>query len=283
LSALVTLTTDFGLDDHYVGVLHGVIAGIVPAADVVDLCHAVPPQDIGRAVHVLAAAQPYFPPDTVHVAIVDPGVGSARRAIAVSACGARWVAPDNGLLGQVFARLAAEGVGAGEARGRAWRLGGGACAVVLAERRYWLPQISRTFHGRDVFAPVAAHLAVGVALDALGPYTDEIALLPSPLPTPEGAGWRGAVLHADRFGNLVTNLRARHCPGPRWRVHIAGREIAGPSDSYTAMVGLGAILGSDGYLEIALPGGSAAAELGVGVGAEARIEPTAAGLDPAPP
>ncbi|MBX5489994.1 MAG: SAM-dependent chlorinase/fluorinase [Chloroflexi bacterium] len=281
MSTLITLTTDFGLQDHYVGVMKGVIAGIAPQARVIDLCHAVPPQDIARGAYILAASCRYFPAGTVHVAVVDPGVGSARRAIAVEAAGWRWVAPDNGLLGWVFEALHEAGLALGAPQGDLWHLGGGARAVVLEAREYQLPDRSQTFHGRDVFAPVAAHLASGVPLERLGPLTPAIARLPRPVPERTPTGWRGAVLHADRFGNLVTNLRAAHCPGGACRVRVAGREIEGLSPSYTAMTALGAIVGSDGYLEIAVPHGNAAALLGAGPGTLVEVEPLAS-ADPSP-
>lgn len=275
MSGLITLTTDFGLQDHYVGVMKGVIAGIAPQARVIDLCHAVPPQDIARGAYVLAASCRYFPPGTIHVAVVDPGVGSERRALAVEAGGWRWVAPDNGLLGWVFEALAELGLAVGAPEGPAWRLGGGARAVVLEAREYQLPERSQTFHGRDVFAPVAAHLAKGVPLQRLGPPTATLLRLPRRLPERTPTGWRGEVLHLDRFGNLVTNLRAAHCLGGACRVRVAGREIAGLSPSYAAMAELGAIIGSDGYLEIAVPGGNAAALLGAGPGTPVEVEPLA--------
>lgn len=269
----IALTTDFGLHDHFVGVLHGVIAGIAPRTRVIDLCHAVPPQDIARGAYILAAAAPWLPSDTIHVAVVDPGVGSARRAVAVRAGGRHWVGPDNGLLGLALALLSAEGPALGRAEGETWHLAADARAVVLTERRWWLPHPSQTFHGRDIFAPVAAHLANGVAIAELGSPLDRLVLLPPRLPIADGAGWRGEVLYVDRFGNLVTNLRRRHCPSDDWWVTVAGGRIAGLSASYAAMQDLGAIHSSDGYLEIALRGGSAAAALGVGVGAPVAVSP----------
>jgi S-adenosylmethionine hydrolase len=270
---LITLTTDFGLADHFVGVMKGVIAGIAPAARVVDLTHSVPAQDVAAGAFSLAAAYAYFPPGTIHLAIVDPGVGGARRAVALAAGGYYWVAPDNGLLGYALAALAAGGRLHGQWRDGCWQLRGDARAVVLTEPRYWLPTVSRTFHGRDVFAPVAAHLARGVALDALGTLITSVSALAMPGPRRLGDGWQGVVLHVDRFGNLVTNLDAALLGNRDWDVEIAGRQIAGLSPSYAAMPSLGAILGSAGYLEIAVPRGSAAEQLGVGVGAPVTIRP----------
>jgi S-adenosyl-L-methionine hydrolase (adenosine-forming) len=268
---LITLTTDFGLADHFVGVMRGVIAGIAPAARVVDLTHTLPAQDVAAGAFSLATAYAYFPPGTIHLAIVDPGVGSARRAVAVAAGGYYWVAPDNGLLGYALAALAAGGQLQGQWRDGCWQLGDDARAVVLTEPRYWLPVVSRTFHGRDVFAPVAAHLAQGVALDALGTTITSVSALAMPGPEPLADGWQGIVLHVDRFGNLVTNLPAALLGTRDWGVEIAGQHVAGLSPSYAAMPPLGAIIGSAGYLEIAAPNGSAAALLGVGVGARVTV------------
>jgi len=264
---LITLTTDFGLADHFVGVMKGVIAGIAPAARVVDLTHAVAAQDVAAGAFSLATAYAYFPPGTIHLAIVDPGVGSARDAVAVAAGGYYWVAPDNGLLGYALAALAAGGRLQGQWRDGRWYLADDAQAVVLSEPRYWLPAVSRTFHGRDVFAPVAGHLARGVALGALGTTIASVSALAMPAPEPLADGWQGMVLHVDRFGNLVTNLPAALLDARDWRVDIVGQHVDGLSPSYAAMPPLGAILGSAGYLEIAAPNASAAARLGVGVGA----------------
>ena len=181
--------------------------------------------------------------------------------------------PDNGLLGYALASLAAGGQLQGQWRDGCWPLGDDARAIALTEPRYWLPTVSRTFHGRDVFAPVAAHLARGVALDALGTRVTSVSALAMPDPEPLADGWRGVVLHVDRFGNLVTNLPAALLGSRDWGIELGGQQIAGLSPSYAAMPPLGAILGSAGYLEIAVPNGSAAEHLGVGVGAPVAIRP----------
>ncbi|HLH24496.1 MAG TPA: SAM-dependent chlorinase/fluorinase [Chloroflexota bacterium] len=286
-SALITLTTDFGLTDNFVGVMKGVIAGIAPAARVIDLSHVVPPQDVRAGAFVLATGFEVFPPGTIHLAIVDPGVGSARRAIALAAGGYRWVAPDNGLLGYALAALAAAGRLGGRWNDGWWVLDDSAQAVELAEPRYWRPAVSRTFHGRDVFAPVAAHLAAGVPLDALGPRLDRVQALALLRPEWGEGGWRGEVIYVDNFGNLLTSLTVRELGDADWQIVVegpAGRggggraaggaaTIAGLSASYAAMPRLGAILGSSGHLEIAVPNGSAAKRLGAGVGWVVRARP----------
>src|ERR671933_1568171 len=160
-SPLITLTTDFGLEDNFVGVMKGVIATYAPAARLIDLTHAVPPQDVAAGAFSLATAFAYFPPGTIHLAIVDPGVGSARRAIAVAAGGYYWVTPDNGLLGYALAALHDAGHLGGRWQDGYWQLPADTPAVELTEPGFWLPRVSQTFHGRDVFAPVAAHLSRG--------------------------------------------------------------------------------------------------------------------------
>ncbi len=159
---IITLTTDFGLSDGYVGAMKGVILGIAPAAHLVDLSHEIAPQDVRQAAHVLADAVPYFPAGTVHLAVVDPGVGSARRPLLITTPRAAFVGPDNGLFTFIL----------GTAKTQAW---------ALDQPGYWLPEISRTFHGRDIFAPVAAHLACGVPPEMLGSPITDAAPLAAPL------------------------------------------------------------------------------------------------------
>jgi S-adenosylmethionine hydrolase len=287
-SPLITLTTDFGLADNFVGVMKGVIAGIAPGTRVVDLSHFVPPQDVRAGAFVLATGFEVFPEDTVHVAIVDPGVGSDRRAIALAAGGYRWVAPDNGLLGYALAMLATAGRLGGRWEDGWWLLADDAEAVELAERRYWCPMVSRTFHGRDVFAPVAAHLTSGVPLSALGPRIHHVQALALPRPARTEQGWQGEVIYVDRFGNLITNLTARELGDADWEIRVdapatrQGRarragsapiHIEGLSPSYAAMPRLGAILGSSGHLEIAAPNASASALLKAGVGCVVQAVP----------
>ncbi|HEX5414625.1 MAG TPA: SAM-dependent chlorinase/fluorinase, partial [Chloroflexota bacterium] len=171
----VVLLTDFGLTDPYVGVMKGVILGINPAARLVDLTHAVPPQDLAVGARLLAESYRYFPPEAIFVAVVDPGVGSARRGIALRTPHGRFVGPDNGLFGDV---LADQGETLPPEGGRVSLRGGAVQAVVLENSAYFLPRVSATFHGRDVFAPVAAHLSLGVPLGALGPATESLIVLP---------------------------------------------------------------------------------------------------------
>jgi len=258
LPGLITLTTDFGLRDPFVGIMKGVLLSICPSARLVDLTHEVPPHDVLAGGLALEAAAPFFPAGTVHLAVVDPGVGTARRPIAIRASGSYLVGPDNGLF-----TFALEGAG--------WT------AVSLTAPEYRLAEVSRTFHGRDVFAPAAAYLASGVPLERLGPAVTDPERLRRAGCRLEGAELVGEVLDADRFGNLITSI-----PGARLAeiagagaiaLEVAGRRLRGPVSAY-AEGGEGepaVIVGSTGRLEIFVKGGSARDLLGAGRGAIVRV------------
>lgn len=248
---LVALVTDFGRQDTYVGVLHAVILGICPTARVVDLTHDVPPQDVLAGALALEEAAPYLPEGTAVVAVVDPGVGSDRAALAARAGRRCWIGPDNGLL--------------------SWHLGPDAEVVRLENPRYRLPEVSQTFHGRDVFAPAAAHLLSGVPLADLGPRVSSWVQLPRPAPIRRPDGTLEAhVVAVDRFGNLILDARPADLP-PHPRFEIADRRVEGLVPTYAAATGLCVLVGSSGRVEIALPNGSAAALLGIGRGTVIRV------------
>jgi hypothetical protein len=253
---IVTFSSDFGNQDWFVGVVHGVLAAIAPGTCVVDLNHAIPPGDVARAAFILEAAAGDFPPGTIHLAVVDPGVGTERRALAVKARGAFFVGPDNGLLEWALCAPGAE-------------------VHALTETRWFRTPVSRTFHGRDVFAPVAAHLSLGVPLEQFGPRVQDLVRLPQTHPSFERGTLSGAIVFIDRFGNALTNLtegalRASFGQVPDRDLVLAlpGRVILGLARSYgDAPVGaLVAILGSSGRLEVAQVGGDATERLGLGVG-----------------
>lgn len=277
---VISLTTDFGLHDDYVGVLRGVILSINRAAVVVDLCHAVAPQDVAAGAFLLGTAYRYFPPDTIHLAVVDPGVGSARPAIALATPGGTFVGPDNGLLGAVIREqspgLPLQG-GAVSAALLAPRLR----VVRLSNPDYWLPRVSATFHGRDIFAPVAAHLSTGVPFERLGETAETVYLLPATMPIwrPDGV-LVAHVVHVDRFGNLITDLsadQAAKLPQPLlFRLH--GHAVRGLYRYYAGGPALMALAGSSDRVEIALRNGSAADALGAHVGDE--VEVTSAAQQP---
>jgi S-adenosylmethionine hydrolase len=257
---VITLTTDFGLADAYVGTMKGVILGICPEAALVDLSHQVPPQDVRAGAFVVAMAAPYFPDGTVHLVVVDPGVGSKRRAVAVQTDRGIFVAPDNGVLSLALA---------GSLPSR---------AVELANRRYRLPNPSATFHGRDIFAPAAAHLARGISLDALGPPVTDLVSLPWPHPEPQDDGsLHVRVLHIDRFGNIILHLRSEDVGDWPWReiaFEVAGRQLVGLHHTFADVLpGMPvAYVGSSGYVELGVRNGSAAAEWGIVVGTCVRVD-----------
>lgn len=254
-AALITLTSDFGLVDPFVGVMKGVIARRAPATPVVDVTHGIPPQDVLAGALVLRHAVPWFPHGTVHVAVVDPGVGSARRAVCVETDDGLLVGPDNGLLS-----LAAP-------RSRIRR------AVVLAEERFFLSPRSRTFHGRDVFAPVAAALATGTDPGELGPPCSELAALAVPEPDVHHDRALARVIYVDRFGNLTTNVDGALLSRVR-AIRIGEVRIDGVSPCYAAAAESApvAVVNSWGYLEVAIRDGSARDRLGAGVGTTLVLE-----------
>ncbi len=248
---ICTLLTDFGEHDGYLGAMKGRLLRLAPGVVLVDLTHQIPPGAIEVGCFVLGQAAPEFPEGTVHLAVVDPGVGSVRRGVAVEIDGQRYVAPDNGLLSAVLGA-------ARETR-----------VHVIGPRWLEAPGVSPVFHGRDVFAPVAAHLAAGGEAAAVGPPAEPASLVRLTLPRPQSGGdaLRGEVVHVDRFGNLVTNLAV----APSWagaRVELADGRVLPFARTY-ADVAPGTLLalrGSSGLLEIAQRDGSAARALGAGRG-----------------
>jgi len=255
---IITLLTDFGTDDTFVGIMKGVILGIAPGVRLVDLTHSVPPQNVEAAAYHLATAVPYFPDGTIHVAVVDPGVGTSRAALAVATERAIFLAPDNGLLSKVLAITPARRI------------------VKIENARWLLPHISATFHGRDVFAPAAAHLANGVPLEELGPETTTMTLFPTDSPRRDDSGrlW-GRIQHIDRFGNLITDVPAAMLVWTDVRIDLRDTPIIGLSRTYAdVMPGTPlALIGSHGFLEIAVRNGSAANALGARVGDPVKIAP----------
>jgi S-adenosyl-L-methionine hydrolase (adenosine-forming) len=255
----ITLLTDFGTGDGYVGAMKGVIASIHPGAVLDDITHDVPPGDVGGASLRVGRYWNRWPPGTVHLVVVDPGVGTERRALALEADQRFLVLPDNGVGSRVLGSA------------REWR------AVELREAAYRLPGASGTFHGRDVFAPAAAHLAEGVPLSRLGPPVTDPVRLVEPDPTEVAGGTEGEVISVDRFGNLVTNLPGELARGAE-RVVVAGRNV--PIGGVYGEAGRGsliAVVNSDDRIEVALRDGSAARELGLGVGAPVRLPRPGAG------
>jgi len=258
---IVTLLTDFGTADYFVAAMKGVVLGRAPGARLVDVTHEVPPQDVAAAAFTLLAVYRDFPPGTVHVVVVDPGVGSDRRAVVASAGGQRFVGPDNGVFSHVLDR---------EPGARIWH---------LDDDRHFRHPVSRTFHGRDVFAPVAAALAAGAAPESLGSeIPDPVRLPPIAARRDPDGSVHGAVLHVDRFGNCVTTLAPGDLPagaGGALRLAVGGHEVralrghyagAPPGEPF-------AIAGSAGFLEVSVDGASAAERLGVRRGDPVVLRP----------
>lgn len=253
---MITLTTDFGTSDWFVGTLKCVIAGLAPGVPVIDITHDVPPGDVWAGAFALTATAPYCPPNAVHVAVVDPGVGSHRAAIALQTDHGTFIGPDNGLLSLVV-------------RNRQVR-----AAHVLSNRDWFLPRVSQTFHGRDVFAPVAARLALGHPIADAGPQLARWEKLTWPEPRPSPHAIDGEVVHVDRYGNAITNipveLLARH---PHLNiVDLMGRAI--PTLDCYAAVAVGepvAVPGSTGYLEVVINQGNAARTFGLSRGSSIHL------------
>ncbi len=247
---IITLLTDFGTKDPYVGIMKGVILGICPHAHLVDLSHEVPPQAILTGSFLLQSAIDYFPKGTIHLAVVDPGVGSRRKTVAFKSQGQYFVGPDNGLIPAAL---------------KGWKI---EQAVELTNKKYQLPNASSTFHGRDVFAPAAAYLAKGVPMVKLGKKTNNWVWGEIPKPFKTAKGWTGQVMWMDRFGNLITNLEKKHLPHP-FRLRVGKTVILSFINHYVeAKKGtVAGLIGSSGKLEISVNSGSAAQKLGVGIGA----------------
>jgi S-adenosyl-L-methionine hydrolase (adenosine-forming) len=260
--AIVALMTDFGLRDHYVAAMRGVILQIDPKITLVDVCHEIDPQDLYQGAFVLRQVLPYFPAETVFVAVVDPGVGSARRILAGRYSNRVVLAPDNGLLTLVHRDAELQ-----ELR-------------VVENRRYFAAALSNTFHGRDIFAPVAAHLARGVALREVGPPAHSLQLLDLPHPThnPDGTV-SGQVMVVDHFGNLITNISeldisaARAPHRGQFEVYLGERRIGPLRSAYTDAPPREplALIGSAQLLEIAVNGGHAAQLLDARVGSPVSL------------
>lgn len=275
---IITLTTDFGESDGYVATMKGVILAINPEVLLVDITHAVSPQGVREAAFILGNTYHYFPSGTVHLVVVDPGVGTARRPIILATPKGFFVAPDNGVLSYVLAEYVSLPNGDGEAllRGK----GGsdlGLKAVVIENPCFWLCPVSTTFHGRDIFAPVAAYLARGTEMERFGPEVPSLTSFTPPRPTKCGGTLRGQVIHIDHFGNLITNLTRTDLPkadDKKLVVELSGYQIQGLSKTYASSGGLVALIGSNGYLEIALSGASAALFSGARIGDSVSVMTT---------
>jgi S-adenosylmethionine hydrolase len=259
---VITLTTDFGLLDAYVGVMKGVIAGIAPEARVVDICHAVTPYAIPEGGFVLHQAWRYFPQGSIHVVVVDPGVGTERRALLVETLGHTFIGPDNGVFSMVFREAS--------------KAGSEVCVRVIENPEWMLPERSGTFDGRDVFSPAAAWLAAGRPAEECGPVVQDALKQNWDQPLRTGKRfWSGQVLKADHFGNLISNFTVDEFPLRDDKFELqAGVETIGALRSSYAAAGFGelfVIAGSSGFWEISLNQGSAARKLGLQSGSPLEL------------
>jgi putative phosphoesterase len=258
----LSLLTDFGLKDHFIGVMKGVIIEIAPQTDVIDISHQIRPQNVQEGARMLAEAASYFPAGTVHVAVVDPGVGTSRRAIAARIGKMFYVAPDNGLLSPLLE--------AAEENSEPVEI------VALDQPRYWLPDPSRSFHGRDIFSPIGAHLVNGIPLRALGTPIDDPVRLTLPKPVQTDHGWQAEVTWVDTFGNLSTDLKWNQLPEDKINltIEIADVTIEGIRETFgEAEPGeLIAIIDSSGSLAISVVNGDAAERLGADLGTKILVK-----------
>jgi S-adenosylmethionine hydrolase len=253
--SIVTLTTDFGLKDGNVGVMKGVIWGIAPQAQIADISHNISPQNVPEAALILFRSAPYFPAGAIHVVVVDPGVGTARRPVAARLGSHYFVLPDNGILTLLLDRAGQEN----------WPVE----VFHLDRPEYWRPEISHVFHGRDIFSPVAGHLAAGVPLAALGTQVHDLVRLQLPRLEQVEGGLRGEVIHIDHFGNISTNIRQEHLgETSRATIRLCGVNIDGMvltfGDRPTGE--LVALYGSTGNLIVSVVNGNAAQRLGAKIG-----------------
>lgn len=254
--AVITLTTDFGVEDPYVAAAKGVILGINPHVTIVDISHSIQPQNIAQAAFLLSTVCHYFPKGTIHVAVVDPGVGTERRAVLLVTPSAYFLAPDNGVLSYIIEETGPEDIE----------------AYALSNSRYWLSPPSQTFHCRDIFAPVAAHLSWGTEPHELGEGVDTLITFPISRPEAgEDGVLVGRVIHIDHFGNLITDIKEHHLPKGRVFVEVHGHIIDELSRTYADEDELLALIGSSGNLEISVNGNSAARFLSVRLGDEVKL------------
>ena len=275
MASIVTLTTDFGLSDGYVGIMKGVLLAVSPQAHIVDITHDIEPGNVRQASFILQTSYRFFPRDTIHLVVVDPGVGTERNALCLKGLGHYFVGPDNG----VFSHILADARGVTEVPTdqeydglHLHPLPEGIEAVRLTNEQFWLREVSNTFHGRDVFAPVAASLPETNLTD-LGEPVDAVLVYPIPLPRIDEQGRvAGEVLHVDKFGNLITNIRREQLKDRPVKGTVEGHTFAGLVCSYGDGDNLFALISSAGYVEIAEREGSAAQRTGARVGSEVVLE-----------
>ncbi|MFC2003521.1 S-adenosyl-l-methionine hydroxide adenosyltransferase family protein [Chloroflexota bacterium] len=268
MGAIITLTTDFGLTDAYVATMKGVILGVNPEARLIDICHTIKPQNILQAAFLLGTAYQFFPSGTIHLVVVDPGVGTERRAIILRTPAAHFVAPDNGVLSSVIAQSSTKPTETYINQGQI-ELEPGLEAVAITKPEFWRSPVNPSFHGRDIFSPVAARLSLGFPAADFGETVTSATMLPLSYPyRPSESTLVGHILRIDNFGNLITNVRRDDLSREEESItiEVATQIISGLSRTYADGEGLLALIGSSGYLEIALKNGNASSFLGAEVG-----------------
>lgn len=255
---LITLTTDFGSRDPYAGIMKGVILGINPEANIIDLAHGIPPQDVMAGALALSASLPYFPLGTIHVAVVDPGVGSKRRAFLIESERSYFIGPDNGIFSLVLGDRPIQQI------------------VELSNPAYHLKPTSATFHGRDIFAPAAAYLSLGISANELGAQAQDFTRLPWPQISKREASIEGEVIYIDGFGNVITNIREDDLPANRSGLTVSLRGITArglvPSYAWGREGEYVALINSSTLLEIALSKGNAQAASGAELGDKVSVQ-----------
>ncbi len=253
--AIITLTTDFGIDDSYVAEMKGVIPSINPEVTIVDICHTINPQNIAQAAYILSTTNRRFPRGTIHIVVVDPGVGTERQAVLLINEHGYFLGPDNGVLSCVVEE-AGEGIE----------------AFAITNPSFWLSPLSDTFHGRDIFAPVAAHLSLGAPPHEIGDLIPSLTTFVLPRPQiGEDRMLIGKVVHIDHFGNLITDIRRSDLPKGRLFIEVCGHIIDNLSTSYEEGEEFMAIIGSSEQLEVSVQKGSAARYLGARIGDEVKV------------
>ncbi len=269
MGTFITLTTDFGLADGYVAAMKGVIYSINPEATIVDISHQIKPRNIREAAFVLSTAYNYFPSYTVHIVVVDPGVGTNRKAVILKTPKAQFVAPDNGVLSYILEAYASQPL----PDSQRVKAGPDLKAYAITKSEYWHKPVSNTFHGRDIFAPVAARLSLGLMASSLGDPVDTMTAFTISHPSKQGDQITGHILHIDSFGNLITDVRQDFLPttAQSATIELKGYSIHGIACTYADGTGPVALLGSSGYLEISIGNGSAASFFKAEEGDEIKI------------
>jgi len=269
MGSFITLTTDFGVTDGYVAAMKGVIYSLNPEVTIVDINHHIQPQNIREAAFVLSTVYSYFPIYAVHVVVVDPGVGTDRRPLILKTPRAHFVGPDNGVFSYILEAYSCEP----QPESQRVRLGPEIKGYAITRSEYWHQPVSRTFHGRDIFAPVAARLSSGLLASSLGDSIDTVTAFTIPHSVRQNNTITGQILHIDHFGNLITNIKEENLSSAGQSVTIVIKEysIEGMAQTYSDTEGPAALFGSSGYLEISISNGSAAAFFHSQIGDEIRV------------